>query len=327
MSTGEFKDVENRSLLEGEDSVSKGGTQSWSCIRAEFVWSLPQALTEKIGGWLNQTRNGVLQFWSRCVAALGLTAQLLRRAYVGRLHPFLVRLFIICFSIIQSLATFAWWFSCFLTLMTAGLSAVLLILESTVLTSEFSQQDRLTIKVFLVQAVIASVTIPTALYQYRTNRREEHSNFLEFIMNGGHGSKFFQIINIWTFCFLLSLGLAAYACLVMVVMMVVKMVLWGFVILIYLLLHYGFIFIVSVVKYIVVHVSRNPLSEVNHTMRIKKERSIDRTSQHKGTSQKKGGTGTWKGELTITTTRECLHAHILQLSDSKVTGTRTSQVH
>ncbi|KAL3678537.1 hypothetical protein R1sor_021493 [Riccia sorocarpa] len=118
MSTGELKDVENCSLLEGEDSVSKGGTQIlWSLFSfGESLCSLPQALAEKIGGWLNQTmvgsRNGVLQFWSRCVQALGLTGQLLRRSYFERLHPFLVRQFIICFSIIETLATFALIFAC-----------------------------------------------------------------------------------------------------------------------------------------------------------------------------------------------------------------------
>ncbi|KAL3678536.1 hypothetical protein R1sor_021492 [Riccia sorocarpa] len=305
MSTGELKDVENCSLLEGEDSVSKGGTQIlWSCtLRAEFVCSLPQALAQKIGGWLNQTmvgsRNGVLQFWSRCVQALGVTAQLSRRTYFERLHPFLVRQLIICFSIIQTLATFACWLACLFTFMTAGVSALVIILKSIPSPSESSRQDRATIAVFSVQAVIASVTIPTALYQYRTNRREEHSNFLDFIMDGGHGSKFFELVNVWTCSFLFSLGAAVYCCLSMVVMVAVMMVLWGCGILIYQLLHYGFMFIVSVVKYIVIHMS------VILRGSGKNEAWSERP-QHKGTSQKKGGTRTWKEEL-ITTTRECSH--------------------
>ncbi|KAL3678548.1 hypothetical protein R1sor_021504 [Riccia sorocarpa] len=199
MSAGDLKDLENCSLLEKEASgirdriwhglnsrarldlesstwshaisgrlnaVNKGGTQILgpSTPRTKFVCSLPLALTEKVGGWLNQAmlgfETGIPQIWSRCVQALCLTAQSLRISYFKRLHPFLVRLSII----IRTLAVFAGWFACMLAMLTVLVSTSGIIMGSTPFASESDRQERsLCIRLLLFQAVIASATIPIVL--------------------------------------------------------------------------------------------------------------------------------------------------------------------
>ncbi|KAL2609971.1 hypothetical protein R1flu_028544 [Riccia fluitans] len=235
MSTGGSKDLETCRLLEKEDEIGRG-------------WLWPALVGFKMG---------VVHICWSCGQSLGQIAQFLHFSYFERLQPYLYDKFLdveaavhVCFFTICAFAVSqVKWLACLFIFLCVLSSTVAIILTSMPFATESYRQWRFGwIRVFLVQAAVAMVTVPSAGLLYKTEGHH-HRRFLDFATDyidyevNKHGSKFSKIVTAWALSFLGGFVGGIFLSIFLLVMS-------GSAILIYLLLDGFSIYLIDIVTWI-----------------------------------------------------------------------------